>query len=73
MKKSFLLLLCLGLTGCVLDRGRCLHSHHVHEDARVVVLPEYNIALKVTLPVTHVYPERDYDVCDRWEFPQGKK
>ena len=77
---AIVILLALLLNGCMVDRGQCLASHHEHEDGYTSY--EYapngfgmsgGIAMGGTGSYRLVYhPDRDWDVCDAWEFPEGR-
>lgn len=60
--------------GCV-DRGACLASHTEHTDgySTVVTTPVFGPNGTVSYAMIPQYiPESDNDVCDRWEFPDGR-
>ena len=66
----YLLLLPLILTGCNVDRGKCLASHT--QPAWIQLIPMTNCVnnscTTTLMPIVH--PKQE--VCDKWEFPEGR-
>lgn len=50
------------LSGCADDRGKCLKSHEEMEMTLVIVGDNQ----------TQMWIPTWYDVCDMWEYPNGK-
>lgn len=65
----------LALASCGLDRGRCLQSHR----ERYTWLMPIQVGSTpcgngCSVPLyTYIPMEDEHDVCDRWEFPEGRK
>jgi len=68
-----LLLLVAG--GCV-DRGKCLASETRTAPEYVEMIPIYGAGpggtVTIISQIPNVVPAHDYDVCVRWEFPDGR-
>jgi len=66
-----MVLLALLLGGCV-DHGRCFQSHSDHVAAstwvQMIVMPKGGM-----IPIVHYIPAHDVTVCDRWEYPRGRR
>lgn len=52
------------------DRGQCLASHT--ETVEGYYYTTYIQSGSVSVPIMNYSPPYDVEVCDRWEFPEGR-
>lgn len=74
MRKMLALLPVVALAGCV-EHGECLSSH---TELQTVTIPVYTLAscgsgCSVMVNAGMIPVTRAVNVCDRWEFPEGRK